>query len=1022
MALCSTWVWAQLPVYTCDFEDPVENRKWLLNAKNSMVLMELENKWWIGEAGDFSEKGNYGIFISREDNQIDPVYNSSNTMFVTAVREIKDLPAGKYRLYFDWRCGGKKGTSEGLYVCWVPSTQNTNSAPRSGDLPMWAKDYRCGDVFSGKIDWSVGQVDIEHDGADHKLVLLWFNTQGEMVLPSACVDNLELRPLSSTGEPACSTVQNVTHIIQGDSVILSWEGDAKYYDLRCYDYVNDAWFMRQGITEKSCTIPGVSEGVHSFIIRAHCSDTTASDFVQYTQLIYHKGIRCIEYLDLKGKCFTGAYTKRAPNVRPFTKQEQVDLGYDNMDSRHTLHFMPDEYDANTNYQLRTIPDGYLASVRLGDIGVGGSLGQGNGTGEAIEYKYKVENDASSILKIKYAVVLSNPHPETPEQNPQFWLDIWCDGKPIANDCGFAFFTSGDSDDSGWKEGAEASGSSPAWLYKDWTEHAINLRDYVGKVLTIRLVTTDCELSGHTGYVYFVLDCEDGGMSGLNCGEDNPTTHFTAPSGFDYAWYKEMDPANILSSEQEFYIPPMDTNIYCVNVINKNNPNCWYTLTAMGWPRIPTPLALYSTSVENCQNVVTFENYSCVSVKNEVTGKITATNEPVTSIMWDFGDGVVEASSPAIGAQVQHIFPPEGGDFKVILTAGISGDICTLSDTILLTLPDLTLPVTEIVEHICRPDYPHGFNYEGVWFKEDVDTTFTLVSQLTGCDSLCHLQLFFHDTELTTLVDTICEGDTIVLLDNMLTESGQYVDTTTTFFGCDSIIQLQLYVEPRLQVLLQDSLFVCPDEQRMEFSYEILQGNMDSIIFSFDSVAYAVGFASRYAFAPTQEAIISLPDSIVPNFYTVVVSYAHSFCETPTDTLLFELAYPSSVAIVKSDILAVQNQDYNGGYIFDSIQWYRDEELIPGAIGPNLAVDAEDVGHSFTVKLTRAGEQVAIGSCPIVYLPTALENLYWVDDTTLLEVYNILGLYVGQMNKSDINKLSTGIYLLSDGKKAVKIIL
>lgn len=1014
MGLCANILCAELPVYTCDFEDPVERSKWTLNAGR----MRLLNIWCFGAAGDFSEHGEQGLFISADLNQVDPIYDGTNTMFVTAVRNMSDVPAGNYRLYFDWKCKGKR-SGDGFYVCWVPDSVTTNSAANTGGLPKWVQDHKCDTIFSQENLWTVGHVDINHTGVPSKLVILWYSTQGVAAPPSACIDNLELRPIT---ESMCAAPYNISHEMQGDTVILKWKGTPRYYDVRCYDHLADKWVVYNKILGESinlvnhtCSIPGLSEGVQTFIIRAHCGDDMASDFVSYTKFIFHKGVRCIDYMDLEGNCYTGSYTTRAKNQRPFSTREQVDLGYDNPASRHTLHYVPDEYDELTNYQLRTCPEGYLASVRLGNSDTG------NGTGESIEYKYKVQDGASAILKIKYALVLSNPHPESPEANPQFWLDILSDNKVIPNECGFAMFTAGDSENSGWIEGASGVYGTD-WMYKEWTEHSINLSDYVGKTLTIRLVTTDCQPSAHTGYVYFVLDCEDGGLSGLNCGEDNPTTDFEAPSGFDYVWYLADNPLDTLDRDQHFQIAPLDTNVYCVNVINKNNADCWYTLTAVGKPRVPTPMATYSTRVERCQNIVTFENQSCVYLQNMVTDKFDRTNEPVTYVSWDFGDGSVEESATSIGAQVQHMYPPEGGTFIVKLTAGISNNACVVTDSFAVILPDLSTPITEVREDVCKVDYPFGYPYAGVWLYEDVDSVFTLTSKNTGCDSLCHLVLKFHDIIEYSYCDTICEGDTLHFFKQALTKSGQYADTIVGASGCDSIVQLNLHVEPMLQVDIQDSLSICLDNKVIEIPYQILNGNMDSIIVVFDSLAMENGLLSRYAFGASELPTIALPDSVTPNFYSAVISYTNPYCDIKSDTISLELLYSSSIAQVKTDLLAVQNDEYNGGYAFDSIQWYRAGEPITGAITPNLAVSAEDIGVEFTVKLRRDGEDVMIGTCPIVYLPTSIDPVYVPNMTWPLHVYNVLGMPLGKMTLNEFTNLPAGIYLLSDEKNTIKVIL
>ena len=226
----------------------------------------------------------------------------------------------------------------------------------------------------------------------------------------------------------------------------------------------------------------------------------------------------------------------------------------------------------------------------------------------------------------------------------------------------------------------------------------------------------------------------------------------------------------------------------------------------------------------------------------------------------------------------------------------------------------------------------------------------------------------------------------------------------------------------LQVNISDSLSVCVDDKVIEIPYQIMQGNMDSMTVLFDSLAFSQGVNWQYSFAAGETPTISLPDSITPNIYTAVLNYTNAYCDIPSDTIWVEVAYSSSIAQIKTDVLAIQNDDYNGGYAFDSIQWYRAGEPIPGATTANLSVSAEDRGAEFTVKLRRNGEDMMIGSCPIVYLPTSLEQVALPAMTWPLRVYNILGMPLGTMTQSEFTNLPAGIYLLSDEKNAIKVIL
>lgn len=990
----SAGVLAQNNVYECDFEDANERAQWTLNAATTAVAPKLLNKWYIGQPGHFAPTGSNGLYVSASQGT-EPDYDASQTMFVTATREMPTLASGDYTLYFDYRIAGKD--NDGFYICWVPMTQATNGATNVGGKPAWVDTYKCDEIFSQRGNWTVGKVAIQHDGTPHKLVFLWLTSKGSVAPPSACIDNIEL-----TQDSLCSSISNLRHQMQSDTVVLQWTGSADYYEVKCYDMDNDVWFYYPHVTGTQCAIPGVAEGVQSFVVRPHCANGQAGDYKQYVQLIYHKGRRCIDYMELtNSNCLTGPYGS------PFSTRNKVDSGYASPMSHHTLHYMPNEYDERSNYQLKTRPDGYLASVRLGNYD------SGNGTGEAVEYKYKVTGNETSILKIKYAAVLSNPHPDNPEINPRFWLDVLHNGRKIDNDCGYAFFTSGDSESSGWREGQDG------WLWKPWTEQAINLRDFVGETLTIRLVTTDCQPGAHTGYAYFVLDCEGGELSDLNCGEDNPTTHFQAPSGFDYAWYLPANPYDTLGTDQDFIIQPMDTQTYNVNIINKNNKHCWYTLSVSGRPRIPAPSATYVAKAERCENVVTFTNTSHVDRQDMFNDTIISTDEKVTSLVWDFGDGTTVSS---LQDQVTHTYPKEGGHYTLRLTAGVSNDACRITKEIPVTLPDLSQPTTELPVHACRGDYPFGYKYDEKWFFNDLDSIFTFTSTKTGCDSLVHFHLFFHETGPWEVHDTICEGDTLHFFDQRLTHSGDYYGASTNPWGCDSAVNMHLYMEPRLRVEIPDTLTICPEYNALEIPYAVQAGRLEDITISFDARSQEAGFEPSYTFARGEDILIPLPDDRLPDRYSATIHYGSPTCHVADKTIAVELNYSAGIIKQKGNLLSLMNADYNGGYEFVTYQWYRDGEPIPGATSPNLAVGESDKGHEFYIVITRKNDGLRLATCSLVFGATPLEEIGLDMLSAPFDVYSITGVKLVSLDAMEqIYSLPQGAYVLTDGTRAAKVV-
>ena len=127
----------------------------------------------------------------------------------------------------------------------------------------------------------------------------------------------------------------------------------------------------------------------------------------------------------------------------------------------------------------------------------------------------------------------------------------------------------------------------------------------------------------------------------------------------------------------------------------------------------------------------------------------------------------------------------------------------------------TIPVTTLVEEICDGElYEVGnsdYTTSGVY--QDV-----LASVVTGCDSIVNLDLTVHPIPVTSLVEEICDGELYEVGNSDYTTSGIYQDVLTSVVtGCDSIVNLNLTVHPIPVTSLVES--ICDGEL-----YEV--GNSD----------------------------------------------------------------------------------------------------------------------------------------------------------------------------------------------------
>ncbi len=924
--------------YTCEFEDTTANNQWVLNA--GPFGPDCTNKWYIGEAAN--NGGNGGMYISH-DGGLTPGYLSGdgNAQSVSAYVPIQ-LIAGNYELSFDWQAMGMD--QDGLYVCWVPETVFSNSTNQTNALPQYVTTYGVrvgGRTKLNNSRWNSIFGTFRADGTPHKLVFVWNNGTTGAISPAACIDNVNIIPLAS-----CSHPYDIELTPNGSQVDITWSGMATSYDVRIKSQVTGEWTEWFNYTSQTIVITDLPEGPVEIYVRTNC-DEFNSVWVSAEKLLYYPDRRCIDFLDINAQnCYFGT------NKNPEANQGIVNNGYTDASSQHTIHYDSLETDPRTANGLMTVSPYDVASVRLGNW-------LSNSQAESIIYDYTVGTDAETgVLLLHYAVVLQVPN-HAIERQPRFTLEVLdSKGRPVGVCTSLDFAAGfGTGSDEGWHE-LGTGDEKLAW--KDWTTVGVNLMDYAGQNMKIRLSTYDCADGAHFGYAYFALSCESGHISKTGCG-DSENSVFTAPDGFRYRWYKKNNPSLVLSQDQTLNIPKGDVDTFCVDLIQMVDEDCYYTLYASNVPLYPVAVGSYTSKIENCETVVTFTGSGTV-IEKTVSGAAVPSDTPCDSIRWDFGDGTYSTED-----EHTHIFPPEGGNYTVTLTAYLAE--CDSIITFQLNIPPSTTPRDSVIVHICQGE---SFEYDGVDYFIDSEFHDTIVGGAsTGCDSIFTTILDVIELTDSTLSDTTCTANLPYnFYGQSITAAGNYEHIELSTHGCDSLkITLTLIVNESLEIDIPDFASNCGLSDTatvLHIPYTVTSGAFYSYDIRFTTPDRPS--LNIIGVDPAGKGYLEIPliEEMSPNYYTISVLFENDICGSIEKEIALDILYDSALVAQRwNDVLGVKNKDYNGGYDFVSYQWFKDGAPLPGEVEPIYYIEGGlDTKAEYSVMLTRVDGSM-VRTCPMI---------------------------------------------------------
>jgi len=268
----------------------------------------------------------------------------------------------------------------------------------------------------------------------------------------------------------------------------------------------------------------------------------------------------------------------------------------------------------------------------------------------------------------------------------------------------------------------------------------------------------------------------------------------------------------------------------------NGPNCNLGVFKMDLTNLTADAEVFTTPFYCIGDTVHFQNLSNGGV----------------SYFWNFQDG-----NTSTQFQPSHVFDSIG-TYHVMLVS-LDSVTCLKKDTDYVDVYINGLPFITIIpiNGICRGDSIQLNATGGVSYSwsptlglsnptivnpiayPNITTSYILTGiDSNNCKSTDTVIITVNSTFQLTQNSSICQGDSTFLAGNFQYTSGQYIDSLSTTFGCDSIIIINLIVNPTyndsitVAICQGDSIFL---GGAFQSSAGIFTDNLQSI-YSCDSVA------------------------------------------------------------------------------------------------------------------------------------------------------------------------------------------
>ncbi len=265
--------------------------------------------------------------------------------------------------------------------------------------------------------------------------------------------------------------------------------------------------------------------------------------------------------------------------------------------------------------------------------------------------------------------------------------------------------------------------------------------------------------------------------------------------------------------------------------------------------------------------------SDISICSGSSGQIGAANNPTYIYSW----------SPAAGLNQTNISNP----LVTLTNTGTTDLTQTFTVTTTLASNPTSCPVSDQVVVTVKPDrfstvnasVCQGGSYTiGGQSFSTAGQHQAIVSAANGCDSVITLNLTLNPIFSGTINQSICQGGSYVFFGQTLSNSGIYSQTLQNAAGCDSIVNLNLTMNPVLSTT--QNVAICPGDSYTFFGQTLTNAGSYSQSLQnsagCDSIVYL-----NLSIKPTTSATITyaMCDGLSYNFNGQTITAAGSYSAT-----------------------------------------------------------------------------------------------------------------------------------------------